>query len=92
MHSGALEVDSLEKPQHTQRMKENINYRGADWNLITQILEDEIKGLRERNDSPALSAEQTAMIRGEIAALKKILWWPEQIRLERQALPSVESD
>lgn len=73
-------------------MIEKLNFQGSDWAYLKEHLESEIQRLREANDSPDLSADQTALIRGEIKALKRILWTPERIALERQSLPSFQTD
>ena len=49
------------------------------WVFVTKHLESEINRLRERNDSIALSAEQTAVIRGEIRALIRLVKLPEEL-------------
>lgn len=43
------------------------------WQRIRLHLIAEIEALRSKNDSPTLDERQTALIRGEIAALKKLL-------------------
>ena len=47
--------------------------RSATWRRLSQLVEIRIDELRELNDSPAHGAEQTALIRGGIKELKKIL-------------------
>lgn len=43
------------------------------WQRIRLHLTDELDALRSKNDSPTLDDRQTALIRGEITALKKLL-------------------
>lgn len=43
------------------------------WLRIKAHIEEEMSLLRQRNDTPTLDERNTALIRGEIAALKKLL-------------------
>ena len=43
------------------------------WTRLTQTLEDRLKELRELNDAPSFGPEKTALIRGQISELKRIL-------------------
>lgn len=43
------------------------------WKRLTQTLEDRLKELRELNDVPSFGPEKTALIRGQISELKRIL-------------------
>jgi len=43
------------------------------WKRLTQTLEDRLKELRELNDAPSFGPEKTALIRGQISELKRIL-------------------
>ena len=43
------------------------------WKRLTQTLENRLKELRELNDSPSFGPEKTALIRGQISELKRIL-------------------
>jgi hypothetical protein len=47
--------------------------RTVTWRRLSQLIESRIDELRELNDSPAHGAEQTALIRGGIRELKRIL-------------------
>ena len=47
------------------------------WIFIKNHIEDQLKKKRLANDSPLLTVEQTAVIRGEIKALKKLATLPE---------------
>lgn len=52
--------------------KLEIDFNNQSWSAVRQYAESRIDQLRRRNDG-ALSAEQTASLRGSIAALKEIL-------------------
>jgi len=43
------------------------------WGRLKKHLEDSLEKARVRNDEPALTTEQTAALRGEIASYKKLL-------------------
>ena len=49
-----------------------LETRSPTWVFIRQYAEHEVAALRERNDK-ALDADQTAAVRGQIKALKKLL-------------------
>jgi hypothetical protein len=57
------------------------DFRSATWRRLTQVLEDRLQELRELNDNPSFSAEKTALIRGGISELKRILSLAEQASL-----------
>lgn len=56
-------------------MKAEIDFSSGTWAAVRQHAERRIDQLRRRNDGAhgALSAEQTASLRGSIATLKEIL-------------------
>lgn len=47
--------------------------RSDTWRRLTQHLQDQLKELRESNDSPSHDTNKTALIRGQIKAIKEIL-------------------
>lgn len=47
--------------------------RSDTWRRLTQHLQDRLQELRESNDSPSCDADKTALIRGQIKAVKEIL-------------------
>lgn len=64
------------------------DFRSATWRRLTQTLEERLQELRELNDSPSHSPEKTALIRGGISELKRILSLAEQASLS----PAVDPD
>jgi L-alanine-DL-glutamate epimerase-like enolase superfamily enzyme len=54
------------------------DFRSDTWKRLTQTLEERLEDLRQLNDNPSLGVEQTALIRGGIKELKKILDLAEQ--------------
>lgn len=43
------------------------------WKRLSQLIEDRIDELRKLNDNPSFGPEKTALIRGGISELQKIL-------------------
>lgn len=64
------------------------DFRTPTWKRLTQTLELRLQELRELNDSPSFSAEKTALVRGGISELKRILSLAEQASLS----PAVDPD
>lgn len=64
------------------------DFRSQTWRRLTQTLEERLKELRELNDNPSFGPEKTALIRGGISELKKILSLAEQASLS----PAVDPD
>lgn len=64
------------------------DFRSQTWKRLTQTLEDRLKELRELNDNPSFGTEKTALIRGGISELKKILSLAEHASLS----PAVDPD
>ena len=48
------------------------DFRTPAWKRLSQYVEERIDELRELNDTPSLSPDKTALIRGGIAELKKM--------------------
>lgn len=57
------------------------DFRSDTWKRLTQTLENRLEELRQLNDSPAMGVEQTALIRGGIKELKRILSLAEEANL-----------
>lgn len=55
----------------------NLDYSSDVWHRLRKWVEAELRKAREKNDSVALDAIETAQLRGEIKAFKKILDLPE---------------
>ena len=56
-------------PQHL-RLED---LRSETWGRLTKHLQHRLQELRESNDSPSCDADKTALIRGQIKAIKEIL-------------------
>jgi hypothetical protein len=54
----------------------NPDFQSATWHLLRKWAEDQLKRAREKNDSLALTSDDTAALRGEIRILKKFLDLP----------------
>lgn len=55
-----------------------INVASPTWKYVRMWVKDQIKDLRERNDSVTLSEVQTAALRGEIRILKALIALPHK--------------
>lgn len=64
------------------------DFRSQTWKRLTQTLEERLQELRELNDNPSFGAEKTALVRGGISELKRILSLAEQASLS----PAVDPD
>lgn len=64
------------------------DFRSATWKRLSKLIQDRVDELRELNDSPSYGIEQTAVIRGGIAELKKILSLAEEASLS----PAIDPD
>lgn len=69
-------------------MLKKEDFRTQTWKRLTQTLEERIQELRELNDSPSFGTEKTALIRGGISELKRILSLVELASLS----PAVDPD
>ena len=56
-----------------------IDFQTPTWHQIRKWVEAEVTKCRQKNDALGLSAEETAALRGEIRAYKKLLGLPEQV-------------
>ncbi len=63
------------------------DFRSQTWKRLTQTLEHRLQELRELNDSPSFGTEKTALIRGGISELKRILSLAEQASLSKAVDP-----
>jgi hypothetical protein len=57
------------------------DFRTDVWKRLTQTLEERLEELRQLNDNPSLGVEQTALVRGGIKELKRILSLAEDASL-----------
>lgn len=64
------------------------DFRSTTWKRLTQTLEQRLQELRELNDSPSFGTEKTALFRGGISELKRILSLAEQASLSPAVDPS----
>jgi len=64
------------------------DFRSTTWKRLTQTLEQRLQELRELNDSPSFGTEKTALVRGGISELKRILSLAEQASLSPAVDPS----
>lgn len=62
-------------------MLKNEDFRSQTWKRLTQTLGDRLQELRELNDTPSFNTEKTALIRGGINELKRILSLADQASL-----------
>jgi hypothetical protein len=49
------------------------DFRGATWKRLSQLIGNRVDELRQLNDNPSFGPEKTALIRGGISELNKIL-------------------
>lgn len=49
------------------------DFRSATWKRLSQLIETRVDELRQLNDNPSFGIERTALIRGGISELNKIL-------------------
>ena len=64
------------------------DFRTQAWKRLSQLIEERVEELRKLNDSPAYGVEQTALIRGGIRELNKILSLADEASLS----PAVDPD
>lgn len=57
------------------------DFRSATWRRLSQLIETRVDELRQLNDNPSFGIERTALIRGGISELNKILSLAEQASL-----------
>ena len=55
------------------------DFRSDTWKRLTQTLEERLEELRQLNDNPSLGVEQTALVRGGIKELKRILGLADEV-------------
>lgn len=67
-----------------------IDFTSPTWLQVVAWLRAEIARARERNDG-ALDADQTATLRGEIRAMKRLLGLPEVAAREKRAESALNS-
>lgn len=64
------------------------DFRSTTWKRLTKVLDERLQYLRELNDTPSFSQEKTALIRGGISEVKRILSLGEESSLS----PAVDPD
>jgi hypothetical protein len=64
------------------------DFRTQTWKRLSQIVDERIDELRKLNDNPSLGPERTALIRGGISELSKILSLADEASLS----PAVDPD
>ena len=64
------------------------DFRSATWKRLSKHIQERVDELRKLNDSPSFNAEQTALIRGGISELNKILSLAEEASLS----PAIDPD
>jgi hypothetical protein len=64
------------------------DFRTPAWKRLSQLITERVEELRKLNDSPSYGVEQTALIRGGIRELNKILSLAEEASLS----PAVDPD
>lgn len=69
-------------------MLKTEDFRSTTWKRLTQTLEQRLQELRELNDSPSFGTEKTALVRGGISELKRILSLAEQASLSPAVDPA----
>jgi hypothetical protein len=57
------------------------DFRSATWKRLSQLIENRVDELRQLNDNPSFGIERTALIRGGISELNKILSLAEEASL-----------
>jgi hypothetical protein len=64
------------------------DFRSATWKRLSQLIADRVDELRQLNDNPSFGPEKTALIRGGISELNKILSLADEASLS----PAVDPD
>lgn len=57
------------------------DFRSQTWKRLSQVINERVDELRKLNDSPSYGVEQTALIRGGIRELNKILSLADEVSL-----------
>jgi hypothetical protein len=53
------------------------DFQTRTWKRLTTLLQERLQELRELNDQASLSADKTALIRGQIKVIKELLDLPQ---------------
>lgn len=64
-----------------------IDFSNPVWYRVREWAEQEIARVRVKNDALGLSPDETAALRGEIRALKKLIGLPAQVAREVVGIP-----
>lgn len=57
------------------------DFRSVTWKRLSQLIENRVDELRQLNDNPSFGPDKTALIRGGISELNKILSLAEEANL-----------
>lgn len=72
------------------------DFRSATWKRLSKTIQERVDELRKLNDNPSYGIEQTALIRGGISELNKILSLAEDASLspaiDPEELSGVDED
>lgn len=64
-----------------------IDFSNPVWYRVREWAEQEVAKARVKNDALGLSVEETAALRGEIRALKRLIGLPEKVARDVVGLP-----
>ena len=64
-----------------------INFMSPEWHQIVKWADEELAKCRQKNDALGLTSDETAALRGEIRALKKLIGLPQQVAREVVGVP-----
>jgi len=67
----------------------DINFHSPDWHRVRKWAEAELERLRIKNDAVGLTDIETAALRGEIRAIKKLIGLPEVAARDVVAVPEL---
>jgi hypothetical protein len=68
------------------------DFRSPEWRRFTKTLQDRLQELREFNDAFANSPEKTALIRGQISEVKRLLSLAPVVSERSSNLPFIGED
>lgn len=67
----------------------DINFHSPDWHRVRKWAEAELERLRIKNDAVGLTDLETAALRGEIRAIKKLIGLPAMAARDVVAVPEL---
>lgn len=68
-----------------------IDFTNGTWSQIAAWANEQLQAARARNDAPDLTPEKTALLRGEIQFIKRLLGLPEAAARAQKAESAVQS-